>query len=86
MNNYLVMLLIWNVVVMLVYGIDKLKAKKGKRRISEPTLLLIAFILGGLGANFGMIMFNLKTSKIKFRLLIPIAVIIEVALIYFILK
>lgn len=85
MNNYLIILLIWNMVVMLIYGVDKLKAKKGKRRISEATLLLLAFIIGGLGADFGMILFNHKTSKIKFRLLVPLAVIMEVALTYFIL-
>ncbi len=86
MSNFAIMLLIWNIFVMLVYGIDKLKAKRGRRRISEATLLLCAFLLGGWGAIFGMVLFNHKTSKIKFRMLVPIAVILEITAIYFFLK
>ena len=67
---------------MLTYGIDKIKAKRGTRRISEASLLLIAFLFGGLGAMFGMILFNHKTSKIKFRVLVPLAVVIGIALKY----
>ena len=80
MGNYLVILLIWNIIVMLIYGADKIKAKRNKRRISEGSLLLIAFLLGGLGAIFGMVLFNHKTSKIKFRILVPLAVAFSVAL------
>jgi uncharacterized membrane protein YsdA (DUF1294 family) len=40
-------LLIWNLIVFLLYGADKSKAKKGKRRISEKTLLVTAFLMGG---------------------------------------
>lgn len=35
-------LLLANVVTFIAYGIDKYKAKKGKWRISEATLLLMA--------------------------------------------
>ena len=80
MNNYLIVLLVWNIIVMLTYGIDKIKAKRGARRISEATLVLIAFLFGGIGAMFGMVLFNHKTSKIKFRLLIPLAVVFSIAL------
>lgn len=82
MNNYLIILLIWNIIVMLTYGIDKIKAKRGARRISEATLLLIAVLSGGFGAMFGMILFNHKTSKIKFRILVPLAVVFLLALNY----
>jgi len=81
-NNYLTILLFWNIIVMLVYGLDKMKAKHGKRRISEASLLLIAFLLGGFGAMFGMVLFNHKTSKIKFRISVPLAFIVSVMLIY----
>lgn len=75
MSNYIIILLFWNLIVMLVYGFDKFRAKRGGRRIRETSLLLVAFLLGGLGAIFGMVLFNHKTSKIKFRLLVPIAFI-----------
>ncbi len=61
----------WNVAVMLIYGTDKLLAKGGRRRISERSLLLSAFLLGGIGAMFGMVLFNHKTSKKRFRFLVP---------------
>lgn len=81
MNNYKLILLIWNIVVMVVYGIDKSFAKNKKRRISEKTLLLLSFLFGGIGAMFGMVLFNHKTSKLKFRILVPLAVVIQVAVI-----
>lgn len=46
----IVCLLLANVVTFFTYGIDKYKAKKGKWRISEVTLLLMAFWGGSIGA------------------------------------
>lgn len=43
-------LAIINIITFIVYGIDKLKAKKGEWRIQEATLLLLAIIGGGIGA------------------------------------
>lgn len=63
---------------MFIYGLDKMLARAGKRRISEKTLISCAFVFGGLGAMFGMVLFNHKTSKIKFRILIPIASVITI--------
>ena len=74
-------ILIWNIVVILIYGIDKLLAKNKKRRMSERFLLFIAFLLGGCGAMFGMILFNHKTSKMKFRLLVPLYIALNIILI-----
>lgn len=70
---------VWNIIVFFMYGIDKLKAKRSKWRISENALIVPAFLLGGLGAAFGMIVFNHKTSKIKFRILVPLAFIVNIA-------
>ena len=84
MKSYLIVLLAWNIIVMFIYGIDKMQAKREKRRISEKALLLCAFLLGGYGAVFGMILFNHKTSKIKFRILVPIAMAITITAIYFV--
>ena len=78
MNYGLIIFLIWNIIVALIYGIDKMLAKAHKRRIRELTLLLCAFAMGGLGAMFGMVLFNHKTSKMKFRIFVPLAIIIQV--------
>lgn len=84
---YSYVLLGWNLIVMLVFGLDKLFAKTSSRRISEKTLLLMGFALGGLGAIFGMVVFNHKTSKPKFRYSIPLAALLAIisgrAIIYF---
>ena len=71
-------LVIWNLIIMFIYIIDKYRARKNLWRISEKILILPAFLFGSMGAMFGMIIFNHKTSKIKFRLLIPLAFIINI--------
>ena len=50
-----ILFLIWNIIVFFVYGTDKLLAKKRARRIRETTLILTAFLFGGIGAMFGMV-------------------------------
>ena len=72
---YGIIFLIWNIFVMLVYVTDKLLAKRQRRRISEKDLLLFACLFGGVGAMFGMVIFNHKTSKPKFRFLVPLAAV-----------
>lgn len=59
-------LLLANIVTFIAYGIDKYKAKKGKWRISEATLLLMAFWGGSIGAWLGMKAFLHKTMHKKF--------------------
>lgn len=86
LNNLLFILLIWNIIVMLVYGIDKIKARKGSRRISERALILCAFLFGGYGAMFGMVVFNHKTSKTKFRTFVPLFTALEIVGMYFLVK
>lgn len=84
MNYFAIILLILNIVVMFIYGIDKLLAKAHKRRISEAALLLFALFTGGVGAMFGMVLFNHKTSKKKFRILVPLIIVLETAAVYLI--
>jgi len=77
MDRLTIMFVSWNVLVALFYGLDKLYAKNGSRRIRERTLLLWSFCLGGIGAMFGMVWFNHKTSKKKFRMLVPLAAVLS---------
>ena len=69
----------WNIIVFIMYGADKRKAKKAKRRTSEKALLIAAFLLGGVGAAFGMRVFRHKTNHWKFRILVPLSALITVA-------
>lgn len=59
-----------DIIMFLLYGSDKRKAKKGKWRISERVLLTGA-IFGGIGAYLGMLVFRHKTRKTAFRILLP---------------
>ena len=75
--------LIWNVIVFFLYGVDKLKAKKEAWRISEKTLLLCAFFLGGAGAFAGMKVFRHKTQHTSFKILVPLFMLLSLgAMIY----
>ena len=72
-----IVLLIYNLITFLLMGIDKFIAIKGKRRISEATLIVSAYTLGGIGVFLGMLVFRHKTKKAKFLILVPIAVILN---------
>ncbi len=86
MKVFCIIVLIWNILIFAVYGLDKFFAKKKKRRISERTLLLLPLFMGGLGAMFGMVIFNHKTSKPRFRVWIPAEVVLHIVLLYLIIK
>lgn len=70
--------LIINLIIFIMYGIDKFKARHKKWRISEFMLIAPAYIFASFGAMLGMIVFNHKTSKTKFRILIPLSFLFNV--------
>ena len=78
-------LLVWNLVVLLVYGLDKQKAIRHKRRISEKALLLQTLIFGGIGAFIGGRLFRHKINKWYFKLCWLIGIVMDVLLLYLIL-
>ena len=80
MNIILGYLLAVNITSFLSYGIDKYKAKKGKWRISEATLLTMAAIGGSIGAWAGMRLWHHKTMHKKFKYGIPLIIIMQIAL------
>ena len=85
MNIILGYLLAVNIVTFFLYGIDKYKAKKGKWRVSEATLLLMAVIGGSIGAWAGMRLWHHKTMHKRFMYGIPIIIIFQVALAVYLL-
>ena len=78
----LVLLGVWNLITFFMMGLDKHKARKQKRRISEKTLLLSAFFMGAVGAGAGMMVFRHKTLKWKFRILVPLALLCNGAVLF----
>lgn len=81
----LVYLLIINLLTFFFYGIDKWKAKRGRWRIPEDTLLGLAAIGGALGAFCGMRVWHHKTLKRKFSIGVPALLIIEVLILAWLL-
>lgn len=56
-----------NVITLMMYGIDKWKAKHSKWRIPEATLLIMAAVGGSIGAWTGIKLFHHKTLHKKFK-------------------
>ena len=69
-----------NVVAFAVYGADKRRAKKERRRVPEKTLFLLAAIGGSLGAWAGMYAFRHKTRHWYFVWGIPAILAAQIAL------
>lgn len=61
-----------NAFAFLFFGIDKLLAKTNRRRISEKALIIASALAASPGGLLGMVLFNHKTSKPKFRYGIPL--------------
>jgi uncharacterized membrane protein YsdA (DUF1294 family) len=80
----IVSFIFWNVITFALYGMDKYRAKNNKWRISEATLIACAFLMGGIGSFLGMQIFRHKTKHMKFRILVPLAVIVNIAVFIFI--
>lgn len=81
MKLTLIALGIISTITLLLYGIDKLKAKLGAWRIPERVLLGFAFFGGGLGALLGMNLFRHKTRHWYFWVVGIFGIIVQVALI-----
>jgi hypothetical protein len=52
----IIVLIIWNIFVFAMYGLDKQKAKQRKRRISEETLILSALLMPYCKSNPSLLM------------------------------
>lgn len=75
----LVCLIVSDLAVFILFGLDKRKAETGRWRISESALLKAALV-GPLGAWIAMRVFRHKTRKAKFRLLTPLFLLLRIAI------
>ena len=77
-------LLVWlaviNLLTFIVYGADKRRARKGKWRVPEKTLLLLPLLGGSIGALLGMRVFHHKTKHWYFVWGIPAILLAQIAL------
>lgn len=77
------LLIIWNLIVFFLYGLDKRKAKASSYRISERALLVSSFLFGAIGAILGMNIFRHKTKHLKFRIMIPLFLVLNCVCFYY---
>lgn len=73
----LIYLIIISLVAVIVTIVDKYKAAHHMWRISEPALLVISALGGGVAMYITMLVVRHKTRKLKFMLGIPLIVVIE---------
>ena len=76
----IIYLIIINVITMIIYGVDKYKAKHHQWRISEAMLLFLAIIGGSVGALVAMSLFHHKTRKPLFKYGIPVILLLQIIL------
>ena len=81
-----IIIVIINIVTFIIYGIDKYKAKKGKWRIPENSLIGLAIIGGSIGAYLGMRVWHHKTMHLKFKYGIPLIIAIQMVIAYMLVK
>ena len=75
-----------NALAFLLMGLDKMKAKAGRRRIPEKTLFAAAVLFGGLGGTAGMYFFRHKTKHLSFRVGFPALAAVQAVLIMLMMR
>ena len=80
-QNIIIYLIAINLITFFIMWLDKRKAKKGRWRIPENTLLLFVLLGGGIGGIAGMYVFHHKTNKAKFVIGFPVILICEILII-----
>ena len=82
-NNLLIILMIaeivMSIITLLSYKIDKQKAKSGKWRTKEKTLLILPWLMGGIGGLIGIYGVRHKTNHWYFPLNNVLAIIVQFA-------
>lgn len=74
-----------NVVTFVVFAIDKRRAMKDAWRTPEKTLLGLSLAGGSIGALASMRLFRHKTKKPLFSIGIPVMLVLQAALVLYVL-
>lgn len=69
-----------SVIAFMAMGVDKWKAKRGRYRTPEATLLLWCACCGAAGGWLGMRVFRHKTRHAKFTVTVPVLMTVQIAL------
>ena len=77
---YLAALVLMSLITAGVYAWDKRRARKGGRRVPEARLLGLALLGGAMGAYWAMRTVRHKTKHWRFRVLVPLLAIVQLAI------
>ncbi len=80
MKLLLIYLLLINALSFVLMLVDKHKAKKGRWRIPEATLMTVSLLGGSVGTLLGMYAVRHKTRHIKFTLGVPVILAVQCVL------
>lgn len=83
MNNFIYYLIFINFLCFVLFGLDKLFAKKKKNRIRNSTLIGLSILGGSVGSLFGMYLFRHKTQTWYYVYGIPVIFIIQIIIFYY---
>ena len=76
-----------NIIAFAIMCFDKYQSKKKGNRVPEKNLFFIAFVLGAIGIYLGMkAPVYHKAAKTKFKIGIPLLIVLNVICVYFIYK
>lgn len=86
LNIFLLYFLFTNIVSLGLFAWDKQRARRGAWRIKERTLLLWAILGGSLGGLLGMYAFRHKTQHFKFKWGLPLIILLQAGLIFYLCR
>lgn len=77
-NGVLAYIIVMSLILFILMGVDKSKAKKHEWRISEKTLFTLAILGGAPGGILGMYFFHHKTKHLSFVFVFPLLTVIQI--------
>ncbi|WP_213132924.1 DUF1294 domain-containing protein [Citrobacter sp. FP75] len=78
-HPFIAWLLFANLLTLVIYGVDKMAARKAWRRVPESTLLMLGVVGGWPGAIAGQQLFRHKTQKQPFKTYFIISVLLSIS-------
>ena len=79
---FLVYLALLSLVTLIVYGVDKARAKRGLWRISERALLTLSIAGGAIGGLAAMQLFRHKTKHLYFYAVNILSILLHAGIVY----
>lgn len=76
-RSLMIGLFLINLLSFTVFGLDKLQARRGGRRVSEAALLALALPLAAGGELLAMVLFRHKTLHKKFSWGLPLLLLLQ---------